>query len=161
MNIYFFEFFSIGKCLFWVTLCAYVVALPAFKIRKSWPLLFFHQKPKKGHKGIFYPWPKPNQHAKQHVKIPSFWPWPRTFWPLEKICMFEIRPFLYTSSTINGPEVLKTYAAKVVPRSFSQTIFPDGGEDRSQRQRGKKQKRAKQLSLLVWTQVVFLCLRQR
>ena len=27
---------------FWAILCAYLVTLATFKIRKSWPLLFFH-----------------------------------------------------------------------------------------------------------------------
>ena len=126
MNIYFFQFFSIGKHLFWVTLCAYVVARLAFKNRKSWPLLFFHQKPKKGHKGIFHPWPKPHLYAKRHVKIPRSWPWPRTFWPLKKTVCSNSGLF-YTSSTINGPKILKTCLAKMVVRSFSQITFPVGG----------------------------------
>ena len=126
MKIQFLEFYSIGKCTFWATLCAYVVTWPAFKNRKSWPLLFFHQKPKKGHKGIFYPWPKPHLHAKRHVKIPRSWPWPRTFWPLKKTVCSKSGLF-YTSSTINGPKILKTCAAKLVPQPLGQTTFPDGG----------------------------------
>ena len=42
MKIWFLQFFSTRKPPFWAILCAYVVALLAFKIRKSWPLLFFH-----------------------------------------------------------------------------------------------------------------------
>ena len=118
---------SSGNLAFWPLLWAYLVTQLAFENRKSWPLLIFHQKIKKGHKSCFSSLAKPDSHTKRRFKIPRSWPRPRTFWPLAKKATGKVRPFLVFSTRF-GLQILKISSEFLGEFFYSYSKLPGRGE---------------------------------